>query len=897
MIRILLCFLLVTVSIFSVKAQCPAASSLVVNSITATQSSCQASGTITVLASGGATPYTYTIIAGPSTAPAQSSNVFSSLVPGAYSVKVTDNCNTSDTVSVTVTGSYTIPSPAATTQSPTCPGGSDGSLTVAVTGGVGPFSYSLISPSPVTAGPQTSNVFTNLAPGSYTYRVSDSCGNFQTRTVTLAAASAESMSVFGILSAISCDSFSLEILTGVPGSRPPYTVSVTLPDGRVLSQVFTGAPGTVTFNFHFHHIYGNNELVSYSITDNCGSQQGSSLNLKTYLDIGVSSVPPVGCGGQYSYLFGTPILCGTPTYTLISPSGTVLATQTSNWFSGFPPGNGYKLVRQECCSSDTVSFNWAAPPGFHFSGVQVASYSTCREGTAAIILTTNIADLSYIIIASGAPSMTLADGTVHTFSYPDTLTTDMSNAGYLDEFPVGTYKFYAVSTCGEKDSITVTVQASDLRHDTFLATMKAGCSGNNEITMQVTSTAGEWGVNSASIYVNSAHYADINSYSYSSTDGGLPGGTYYLSYNYSNLFGSNGTYLPGLDGSCDVLRDTINIPAYTQPSFSTLPAIANCGTTRNVALLPDSASGVQPYTFQMISPTASAVQSTPVFDGLTAGTYTFEMSDACGNSYSSNVSVNTLAPPVVTVTGGTCAGGAATFSLPASPFYSYTWQHPDGSTSTGNSLLINPVTATDTGAYQISLTSVIGGCTSTSSTSVSLEFCTVLAESLLTFTGQYNGGVVQLNWQSAIETNLAYYVVERSTDGINFTPLWEVTAKNGTMNSYATTDAHPPSGVVYYRLQMVEAGGTVHYSQVISVSSAVLYTVYPRLFTGAGPVTVTYPKADGNGLVKVVSVDGRIWLARNIAAGTTATSLELGALPMGVYFVVFNGNATEVIKE
>src|SRR5580698_5462168 len=89
-------FLLLTLScLYDVKAQCPASSPLVINAVNPTESRCQASGTATVSVSGGSAPYTYSIIAGPSTAPAQSSNVLQSLAPGTYTVQVTDNCNAS----------------------------------------------------------------------------------------------------------------------------------------------------------------------------------------------------------------------------------------------------------------------------------------------------------------------------------------------------------------------------------------------------------------------------------------------------------------------------------------------------------------------------------------------------------------------------------------------------------------------------------------------------------------------------------------------------------------------------------------------------------------------------------------------------------------------------------
>src|SRR5581483_1522005 len=95
LIQYLVSILLVPACLYTANAQCPAASPLVISSISPTESRCAASGSATVSASGGSTPYTYSITAGPITAAAQSSNVLQSLPPGTYTIQVTDNCNTS----------------------------------------------------------------------------------------------------------------------------------------------------------------------------------------------------------------------------------------------------------------------------------------------------------------------------------------------------------------------------------------------------------------------------------------------------------------------------------------------------------------------------------------------------------------------------------------------------------------------------------------------------------------------------------------------------------------------------------------------------------------------------------------------------------------------------------
>ena len=910
----ILCMLLLLACAYSSKGQCPAATLPVINSIATTQSRCQASGTATVSVSGGSTPYTYSIIAGPALAPPQSSNVFQSLAPGTYTVQVTDNCNTSVTKNVTIAGTYATPTLNITSQAPSCPGSSDGSITMNVTNGRAPLMYSLISPSPVTAGPQTSNVFTGLPNGTYTCQVTDSCGNFQTQTVGLVATPSSVLVVDNngnsVLQYLACDSFAVYLTFNITNYKPPYTITATLPNGSVVTQVLTDpvvTSGSIndTLHIRYNHVTGNTDLMPLTITNQCGVSSTGYITLSSGMDMSPDSTVASVCGSGYTYTFDEfpQLHCSTVTYTLVSPTGVVLATQTNNsTFADYPPGNGYKVIRQDCCSRDTLQFNWSATPPFQITYTQGIPYGTCKQGTTGLYITFNYNDIADVVLVSGPPSITLADGTVYTYTYPDTAY-NIWNGDIIGYFGPGTYKIYAIDTsCGQKDSITVTFGPGDVRQTTFGATLEKGCNNSNKILLNVVSnyewTPGTVTVNSTSgqIYNN---YVESAATSFSDSIQNLASGTYYASYQYSDYYWMD--YFNGMNTlACDITNDTIVIPGYTDPSFSPSAAVALCGTTREVALQPDSASGVQPYEFQIIAgPETTTTQSSPVFTGLSAGTYTFLMTDACDNSYSSSISINTLAVPNIATTGSTCVGSDATFTLPASPFYNYTWQLPGGSTSVGNTLALNPVTSSDIGTYIVSLTSTISGCTNTVSENYVLNSCQVLAETLLYFSGQWENGNIQLNWQMANETTMSYYIVERSTDGVAFTSIQQVEATERTLNTYTVTDTHVPAGIVYYRLQLVEKSGSINYSNIISFDKVTTqpFSVYPSLITGNTPVTVIYPVTSHTSFIRVIGVDGSILQTIPVAAGTAKTSIDMTNLARACYFVVFTSNDNVIAKQ
>lgn len=96
----------------------------------------------------------------------------------------------------------------------------------------------------------------------------------------------------------------------------------------------------------------------------------------------------------------------------------------------------------------------------------------------------------------------------------------------------------------------------------------------------------------------------------------------------------------------------------------------------------------------------------------------------------------------------------------------------------------------------------------------------VLPVELTSFEAKVVNREVEVSWATASEFNNQYFIVERSTDGVNFSKLVEVpgagTSEKG--HQYHIIDAHPAIGVSYYRLTQVDFDGNVETFKVISVS-------------------------------------------------------------------------------
>jgi hypothetical protein len=120
-------------------------------------------GRVTINAFGGTPPYRYTF-----NGIYRQSPVFDSLQAGNYSFEIVDFYNCVFTVPVTINPSTGIVATASTI--PASCGGANGSVTVTVTQGFSPYTYSLNGQS------QPGNTFHDLAPGAYTVVVTDSTG-------------------------------------------------------------------------------------------------------------------------------------------------------------------------------------------------------------------------------------------------------------------------------------------------------------------------------------------------------------------------------------------------------------------------------------------------------------------------------------------------------------------------------------------------------------------------------------------------------------------------------------------------------------------------------------------------------------------------------------------------
>jgi len=288
--------------------------------------------TVTVPLNSGVPPYQYSINGGP----LQNSNIFSGLAAGTYSVFATDINGCSSTLSVTVNRAGNLGVGYSSTNS-ACSGVNNGSITILPPSVYTPIQYSLNG-----GPPQSSNVFTGLAAGTYTINVTDAIGCTGSTTITITQGAG--ITATFATTPTSCSGANNGTITvNAAGGNLPYQYSL---NGGPLqaSNVFTGlAAGTYSVRV----IDINGCFSVYSVTVNPGAALNATVT-KTN----------VTCNGAADGTIIVNVSNGTPPYQY---SLNNITWQTSNTFIGLNAGTYTVYYRDNNACSNSQSVNITQP--------------------------------------------------------------------------------------------------------------------------------------------------------------------------------------------------------------------------------------------------------------------------------------------------------------------------------------------------------------------------------------------------------------------------------------------------------------------------------------------------------------------------------------------------------
>lgn len=182
--------------------------------------------------------------------------------------------------------------------------------------------------------------------------------------------------------------------------------------------------------------------------------------------------------------------------------------------------------------------------------------------------------------------------------------------------------------------------------------------------------------------------------------------------------------------------------------------------------------------------------------------------------------------------------------------------------------------------------------------SVSSQFiCAPLpANGLLHFTGIASAGGVELGWKLRSATGVSGYAVERSADGVTFSPIASLAAAERSYTDKALRQPH-----AYYRLKIAHNNGSVAYSAVILVQWKTadfrLVSIAPNPATSLAVITIA-SASGGSCVLEVHNAEGKLMMARPHAlqAGINRMAVPVHPLRAGTYFIRIVMGTTSLVK-
>jgi large repetitive protein len=614
---------------------------------TVSNASCSLSnGSILFNATGGTAPYSYNTNGG--SGPFAASNSAGSLAAGFYNLQVKDakNCPVLGTASITNQASPLITNVAITT--PLCFGNNTAAVTVTVSGGTAPLSYSLNGVS------QAGATFSSLAAGTYPLIVTDANGCSDNQSVVIN--SPTQLAFTTTLTNLTCfNNNSGAIAFNASGGTTPYSYNIggLYSASSTFTNLASGSFGVQVKDAN-NCIVGGPISISQPLALVISSKDSTNNTCNASCD-GTALVNVTGGTGAYSYLWSTSAI----------PSVT-------NTASGICAGTISVIISDLNACSISTSFNITEP-------------------ALLTIVSTSKTDVTCTGICDGEISINAPNATM--FSIDNGITYQASNV--ITGLCFGTYQVKVKNAVGCTSTTSVTINQP-------LPLVQQPVTGDALICYD--------GYGTLSGHVTGGTPFGSSQYTYVWNTGDS---TEYLNVNLTSpatftciVYDANG---------CESNQQTYNVAV--RPKFipSLVPSISACpGELVNVVA--SGVDGLPAYNFIWVSYSGDTLGTGPnlsissiVNDSVKLIAY-----DACFTKDSLNFDLIIYQVPIpsVTLTGASgCSPLTANFSLNATAISSNTfdWTFGDGTTGNGSSGISH--TYINVGCYDVNLTiTTINGC-------------------------------------------------------------------------------------------------------------------------------------------------------------------------------------------
>lgn len=562
---------------------------------------CLQLGEITVSATaGGTSPYTYSIGGA-----FQSSPVFTGLTNGTYTITVKDNKGCTQVLPTTITIAPLAPPTDLTFVATTlscdiiAPNtlANTSSVQLTTVGGVAALSYQIIAP--VLGASQGFNTFNDLAPNTYTFKVTDanSCSYQESYTIDPLPV----LTVVGtVVNNAQCDGSAtgaVNFTVGGFGAGYTYTIN-----GGAVTAGPTG-PAVVSLTGLTSGVY--TIIVTNTATNCTATTNATVLDPPTPLTA-VITTTPITClaNGSVTYTAGGG--WGGYAYTLTQPDLTTVGPQAGKTFANLTQVGAYTVSVKDangCIVTDPFNLSTPVLPVASIAGSDLC-YDTADQATITVTSATGVAPFTYSI-----------NGGV-----------TYQNSGTFANLTPGNYSIIVKDFYGCTSVALAQTIAPQLKVATVL-TKDLDCTGSPDAVITGTITPGYPGFNYA-VSINGGGYSGStaavgNAFTYGITSASvLANTTYQFQVTDAN--------------SCSATSGIIIVKPKVYPTGSTSVIDLTCNGSANGSVTITPSLGVAPYRFSF---NGSAFTNNATYGGLTAGTYNYSIMDSKDCVFSSTVSV------------------------------------------------------------------------------------------------------------------------------------------------------------------------------------------------------------------------------------------------------------------
>lgn len=691
---------------------------------TPTSCSTASNGTITVNSTTGTGVINYSLDGGPFV----TTNIFNGVASGPHVVTIRDVnlCTGTINITVTVGTPFTISS---TFTQTSCPTATDGTITVTVTGGTGPFTYSLDG-----GTAQASNIFNGVAAGPHTINVT----------------AANTCAVSGTVTITSGTTFT-GTATFTPGT------CATAPNGTITLTATTGtAPftyaldgGAFQTNSTFTGVLPGPHIGTIRDATGCTTPVNVTVGAGTGIT-GTATSTGSSCPTANNGTITVTVTTGTAPYTYSLDGGTA---QSSNIFNGVSPTA--HVVTFTDVNGCTGTTNVTVASGTPITGSAVGNNTSCASVNNGVITvtTTGVAPVQYSLDGGTSQTSNVFNGVApgpHTINFTDANGCIGSTTLTIGSGPVLTATATSTSTsCAAVSNAVITVtttsgvgpflysldggtpQLSNIFNGvsvgphTITFTDGVGCPGSTTVTttagpaLTATATATNTScpaVSNAVITVTPT--TGVAPYTYS-----LDGGTSQTPNTFANVAAGPHTIAftdaIGCSGSTNVTVIAGAVISATATSTAT-----SCPSVNNGTITVTPVTGTAPYSYSLDGGTS---QASNIFNSVNAGPHVITFTDAntCASTVNITVAQGVAILATAATTATTCPGvNNGTFTVtPTTGTAPYLYAIDGGAQQASNvfgNLATGPHTATitDANGCTTTVTETIGQGTGLSSTSI-----------------------------------------------------------------------------------------------------------------------------------------------------------------------------------